>query len=1230
MNNQSNLKSNNIKMRKIVFKIKKTQPNIKMSISNKKTLIKRKRKSIIKKNEPINKGLLQKNKRDILKVLGFKSIAEAYKDFGLKKGDISVNDMYELAIDIYNSDLEYKKEQKLKKQLLRQLPKFIEPLKKTKIKAKKDIVLDEGTALNGYTISKSINNANIFGGISGFNLVYKFIPFLRKSVKELGNIKIKLNYNLLFIKEDEGLLETFTLSRNFNQKGVIIINNINEISKTLENDVYNMINNVIPEFQKKGTGWRFERVSKIYLNVVKYQPIKGGSYIELPTIIKNKKSVINIKNKDNMCFKYCILFGLHQDDIKFKPERVSKYKPYLEELNDSWLSYPVQLKHINKFERLNNISINVYALDDKNKPYVLQISKTKYDKMFNLLLIDDGEKQHYTFIKNFSRFMCNDNDRKNKTYYCLKCLTGYRQQNKLLEHNKIDCGETKTSLPFNKKSKDGNYEKPFMKFKNEKHEIKNPFRIYADFESVIQKYDESETKGLKDRHKVMSYGLNIIGDDDYDFCKYYHFENADENIVIDHFINTLLDIESKILPIVENIKNYKIPVVFHNLKNYDAHLIISNLKNKNFSRLDVIASNFEKFMTFGFSSLKFIDSFSFLSSSLDTLSGNLERTDKKYTLKSLDKYSIEEQDLLLKKGIYPYEYISDFNILYEKELPPIEKFYSKLSETSISKKNYMHGKKVWDTFKCDTIMDYHDLYLQTDVMLLTDVFETFINLCIKDYKLDPSYYISLPSFGWDVMMKMTKIEFEQLTDIDKYIFFEKQKRGGLSMITKKHGQTKILKKSLKQNDKQDDKKELNSVIKYLDANNLYGLAMVQKLPYKDFEWCEFNSDIKTYDFEGDIGYTFEVDLVYPKELHDLHNDFPLTMVKKKIEYEELSDNVKNKYLLSGKKYMSSEKLIPTFLEKDLKKYVIHGRNLQFLLNHGLEIKKIHRVMRYKEKAFLKSYIDFNTMKRTHAKNEFEKDFYKLMNNSVFGKTMENVRGRTDIRAIMDKDELLKLTRQPYYNQNHIISEDLVLVQMKKRECKLDKPIYVGASVLDLSKLHMQYFWYDVLKKGFGEKVSLLFTDTDSLCFELKTKHNWEYHMNYIKDELDLSNLKGKYQDNTNKKVLGKFKCETEGKVIEEFIGLRPKMYSLKLETSEKLTCKGVKKHKIKNELKHQHYKECLFDGVNKNISYHSIQSKNHQLGTYKFNKIALTSADDKRYWIDNINSLTYGHYKISV
>ena len=154
------------------------------------------------------------------------------------------------------------------------------------------------------------------------------------------------------------------------------------------------------------------------------------------------------------------------------------------------------------------------------------------------------KKQHYTFIKNFSRFMSNSNDAKNKTNYCLKCLTGYRNKYKLLEHNKLDCGETKTTLPFCKKVKD-EYEKPFMKFKNYKHQLKNPFRVYADFESVTQKHDESKNKGLKDKHKVMSYGLNVVSDKYFDLSKYYNYENADESLFIEHFINTLLDIEKK-------------------------------------------------------------------------------------------------------------------------------------------------------------------------------------------------------------------------------------------------------------------------------------------------------------------------------------------------------------------------------------------------------------------------------------------------------------------------------------------------------------------------------------------------------------------------------------------------------------------------------------------------------------------------------------------------------------
>jgi len=1203
------------------------------------------------------KRFFKANKQALLKEYGVKSIRTYKKQNNLT--NLTDEEVYDILFERYNFErtnpfinLEdiYGLESKNKKQKLN---------------------IEKIEALKGFSNRLSISNSNNILGVKGLNLMYEFIPSLNSLLKSLKSLKINFNIKAQFELSNSSSLEKVGDGVFYFNSFLEVIANKTQIKKTLYKSIHSIINN-IEKVQLRGSGWKLVQILDISLNANKYNPIKGSSYIELPKIIRDKNAVINIKNKDDKCFMYSVLCGLYHGQIKKDLNRPTKYKTYINNLNYEGIDFPVKIKDITKFERRNNLNINVYGLDEKNKPYVLQVSKNSFEKVIDLLLICNENKQHYTYIKSFSRFMSNSNDTRNKNYYCKKCLTSYRKEDKLIEHNKYDCGETLTQLPKFRKV-DETFIKPTMKFKNYKHKLKNPFRIYADFESIIEKYDTSENKGLKDKHKVMSYGFNLVSDYDFEFCKYYSFVSDNETSVINHFIETLLKLQDKIEKVIDNnnpmvitkkqeeefkiakkcmicdlelnddrvrdhdhisglyrgachsncninfnLKNYKIPVIFHNLKNYDAHLIISNLNNKNFSNMGIIAQNYEKFMTFNFSKLKFIDSCNFLSSSLDNLSNNLERGDKKHTLHSLIEYNIEEQDLLLKKGVYPYDYIGNFNILSEKKLPSKSKFYNKLYECDITDEEYKHALKVWNTFKCNTLMDYHNLYLKTDVLLLTDIFETFINLSINDYKLDPSYYISLPSFAWDVMMHMTKIEFDQLTDVDKYIFFEKQKRGGLSMITKKQGITK----------KASSKQELNSVIKYLDANNLYGLAMVQKLPYQHFKWCSFDYDISTFDFTEEIGYTFEVDLEYPKELHDLHNDYPLTMVKKKILWEELSENVKQKYIISKQKYTPTEKLIPTFKTDDLKNYVLDGRYLQFLVHHGVKINKIHRVMSYKQKAFLEPYIKFNTIKRTASKNDFEKDFYKLMNNAIFGKTMENVRGRCSIQAIMNEEELIKKVRQPYFKGNHIINKDLVLVEMNKRKVVLDKPLYVGASILDLSKIHMFGFWYDTLKPKFKENIKLLFTDTDSVCFELKTKYSWEHYIPELKNQLDLSNLKGEYYDGSNKKVLGKFKCETEGKSIKEFIGLRPKMYSLSLEDNkEKLTAKGVKKHKIKNELKHEHYRNCLLNYKDKHISYHTIQSKNHKIGTYKINKVALTHCDDKRFWINDIESRTYGHYK---
>ena len=261
-----------------------------------------------------------------------------------------------------------------------------------------------------------------------------------------------------------------------------------------------------------------------------------------------------------------------------------------------------------------------------------------------------------------------------------------------------------------------------------------------------------------------------------------------------------------------------------------------------------------------------------------------------------------------------------------------------------------------------------------------------------------------------------------------------------------------------------DKNIESSYIEYLDANNLYGWAMSHKLPVKDFKWIKkeelskFNEDfIKNYDENGNIGYFLEVDIDYPKELFNLHKDLP--------------------FLPESKKVNNVEKLICDI--EDKKKYVIHIRALKQALNNGLKFKKVHRIIQFKQKAWLKIYIDMNTELRKNAKNEFEKDFFKPMNNSVFGKTMENVRNHRDIKLVTSEKRRKRLVSEPNYHSCKKFSDHLMAIEMKKTRVKMNKPLYLGMSILDISKTLMYNFWYDYFKPKYGDRAKLCYTDTDS-------------------------------------------------------------------------------------------------------------------------------------------------------
>ena len=641
--------------------------------------------------------------------------------------------------------------------------------------------------------------------------------------------------------------------------------------------------------------------------------------------------------------------------------------------------------------------------------------------------------------------------------------------------------------------------------------------------------------------------------------------------------------------------------------------------------INCIPNNMEKYMAFMLgNNLVFLDSFQFMSSSLDNLTKNLPDEAFKYTKQEFKK---EQFNLMKQKGIYPYDYMDSFNKFNETKLPNKQDFYSILNNEHISDEQYMLAQNVWNTFNLKTMGDYHDLYLKSDILLLADVFENFRKTCLQYYKLDPCHYFSSPGLSWDAMLKMTNIKLELMNDIDMFQFIEKGLRGGTAYIANRFGEAnnKYMKTY--------NKKLPTKYIMYLDANNLYGWAMSQYLPTGNFKWLSQKQIKKTnlgkYTENSDKGLILEVDLEYPQELHNLHNDFPLGPEKIKVDKNMLSDYCKQ---IADKFNISSglvHKLIPTLNNKE--KYVLHYRNLQLYLSLGLKLKKIHRVLQFDQSPWLKQYIDFNTQKRTLAKNSFEKDFFKLMNNSVFGKTMENIRKRVDVRLVTNKEKLLKLTAKPTYVSSKIFNENLVAVHKIKETLTMNRPAFVGACILDLSKTLIYDFHYNYIKQKYDNKAKLLFTDTDSLTYEIETHDAYaDFWQN--KDKFDNSdyNTNSTFFNIDNKKVIGKFKDETAGIPITEFVGLRSKMYSyIKDNEQTARTAKGIKKQVIKKTLTHDNYKEVLFNNKQLHHTMKTIRSKNHQLGSFELNKISLSCFDDKRFIHENgITSYAYGHYEI--
>ena len=1164
---------------------------------------------------------------------------------------------------------------KLSKQLNKKINKAVEEEKRlfTPIKEK--------SAFKGFTSQYVIKGSPDYDTTT-FLMAAK--PFLINIITTNRNIKVRLYLNCIMKRTDP---DGFTVIKKFafhsvGQKIITETTDPHEIFKEMMDEIEEEVQKVE---HAEGSGWVFVEVENLTLHTDIWDPLKGSSYIDLPKELKNKNAIINMKNEDNKCFLWCVLRALNPKDEH--PERIDKdLKSKENTLNMEGITYPVELKNIKRFEKQNpDISITILGYSKEDKVYPLsEYTKRKDERKHNiiLLLIKNGENSHYCLVKNLSGLLKSQiNKHDHKLYFCLNCLNGFDKPEKLEKHKEY-CSE-EDSVKINMPPPE-----TYIKFNSFLNSERAPFVVYADFESIVKPLDScdpdpnrSYTKKYQ-KHEPVSfvYYIKSFNESVYPSTKRtYIKENPEDPDPVDVFINWLEEdvkiiselgnrkmiiskeeeeqfkqasncwICGKLLNIQDRVRDHchftgryrgaahnicnlkyskpnNISVFFHNLTGYDSHLFIKKL-NITMGAIDCIPNNQENYISFSktiitgeytnkkgetrnkYFKIIFKDSLKFMASSLEALVNNLPED----AFKNLNKYFTPEQVKLLKqKGFFPYDYMDDIEKLKDTKPPPQKAFYSKLTGKGINNYNYNHVLNVWKTWKMKNLKDYLELYNECDVLLLADIFENFRDVCLKNYGLDPVYYYTAPGLAWDAMLKITKINLELLSNIDMLLMIEKGIRGGISIISNRYG------KANNKYMKDFNKTEPSKYLMYVDANNLYGCAMSEKLPVHSFKWMS-NKEIENI-FNNRIVQVWEktpcileVDLEYPEELHDLHNDYPLCP-----ERVECDKGVK--------------KLIPNLRHKN--NYVIHYKNLMQCLRLGMKLKKIHRGIKFIESAFLKPYIDKNTSLRTQAKNNFEKDFFKLMNNSVFGKTMENIRNRVNVKLVDTGEQFKKLTAKPNYESRKIFNENLVSVHMKKTSLTMNKPVYLGMSILELSKIIMFDFHYKYIKPKYGNKAKLLFTDTDSFLYEIQTEDFYKDIAGDVRDRFDTSDYPEGHPSGIptgiNKKVLGKFKDEAAGKVIKEFVGLRAKLYSYKMdEGKENKRCKGIKKAVVEKSIRHEDYKTCLTTGKEQLRRQNIIRSYEHELYTEEVNKVALSAADDKRYLLkDSYDTLAWGHRRI--
>ena len=604
-------------------------------------------------------------------------------------------------------------------------------------------------------------------------------------------------------------------------------------------------------------------------------------------------------------------------------------------------------------------------------------------------------------------------------------------------------------------------------------------------------------------------------------------------------------------------KQRKIPLFIHNLQGYDAALIMQHVQAAN-SDPRVIARNLESFLAFDIYRVSYRDSFQHLSSSLSTLVGNLKKNVETVRLKdkfpNLWKYfknkwshlPIECFQMLTKKLPFPYKYFDSLSRFAEQELPPIEEYYNDLMDEPASDEDYAFAQDLWGKFRLNTLGDLHDLYVEVDTLLLADVFENYREVSLATYGLDPAHFVTAPSLSWNAALLYTGVELEIPPEVEMHQFFDLGLRGGISQVSNCYAQAN----NAYMGEDYDPEKPDTYLIQF-DCNNEYGKAMMGHLPHGNFSWVKeeelcnvgaWEKKISEWADDAPQGCALEVTLDYPPDLFEQHDALPLAPENLTITKEMLTPyqaELAKKFTAK----LGGDKLCLSLTKK--KNYICHYRNLKYYLSKGMKLEKVHQVLMFDQSDWLRSYVSLNTNMRRTATSEAEKDFAKLMNNSFFGKTAENKKAYKNVRLTTRPAMAEKLSAKPTVKRWKSYNGKLASFLMRTTNVVLDKPRYVGFTILEESKLILDRFHYDFVLPTFGgdkepRKVKVCHIDTDSFTYKIECNEDLYRVLAERTDIIDFSNYPPHHPcfNKDNYLQPGFWKDEAKSEPIQEFVGLR--------------------------------------------------------------------------------------------